>query len=122
MSVKHDVKTVERATSPLVGSWLRDGDIPPPSANVPQFVEFVFRADGNVLVTYEAAAGALAGIVRAAPKIRKENDTYATTGQNTLHLREGTSQRVFTYVVRDGKLTLTSRSGGDAIVFGKSGD
>ena len=114
------MKTAERATSPLVGSWLRDGDIPPPLANAPQFVEFAFRADGTVTATYVAAGGALAGVVRGAPKVRKENDTYVTTDEKTLHLREGTSQRVFSYAVRDGKLYLTPDSGGDATVYGKT--
>ena len=116
---QHETKTVERAASPLIGTWMRDGDTPKPDAKAPQFTKLTFAADGKLSARYVAAGGALAPVLNQAPKLKDENDTYSTS-DSTLDIAEGTSKLTFTYRVDGGKLYLTPPGGSDAAVFSKS--
>ncbi len=113
-------KHAERATSPLVGSWVRDGDTPAPDPNNPQFTKLTFSDDGSLAAEYVAAGGALAGVVKKAPKIQTESDTYTLVADKRLKIVEGSSSREFRYDVHDGKLYLTPPGGGDATTFSKA--
>jgi hypothetical protein len=116
---EHAEKTAERSVSPLIGTWTRDGDIPKPNAQYPEFTELTFRPNGKLDATYVAAGGALAAVVSKAPKIKREEDTYATPTASTLSVAEGSSQRDFAFHVSDGKLYLTPAGASDAAVFSK---
>ena len=113
-------KQATRELSPLAGTWTRDGDVPAPKANDPEFTQLSFLADGTLKASYVAAGGALAGIVKKAPKVMQEQDSYATVDPKTLRITEGSSARDYTYDVHDGKLYLTAPDGGEAAVFSKT--
>ncbi len=115
-------KQATREVSPLAGTWTRDGDVPTPKANNPQFTLLSFKADGTLEASYVAAGGALAGIVKKAPKVMKEHDSYAIVDAKTVRITEGSSARDYAYDTHDGKLYLTSPDGGDAAVFSKTTD
>lgn len=116
---EHETKTVERAASPLIGTWMRDGDTPKPDTKAPQFTKLTFAADGKLVARYVKAGGALAGVIAKAPELATENDTYSTS-DSTLNIAEGTSKLDFQYRVDGGKLYLTPPGGSDAAVFSKS--
>jgi hypothetical protein len=116
---EHQTKTAERAVSPLIGTWTRDGDTPKPNASAPQFTKLTFAADGKLTARYVEAGGALAPVLNQAPKFNSENDTYSTN-DSTLNIAEGTRKLTFTYRVDGGKLYLTPPGGSDAAVFSKS--
>ncbi len=113
-------KQATREVSPLAGTWLRDGDTPAPKPNDPEFTRLSFEADGTLKASYVAAGGALAGVIKKAPKILEEDDSYAIVDSKTVRITEGTTPREYTYDAHDGKLYLTSASGGDAVVFSKA--
>ena len=115
----HETKTAERSVSPLIGTWTRDGDVPKPDANNPEFTKLTFSSDGKLAAQYVAAGGALAGVIGKAPKIQNEGDTYTTTASE-LRVSEGTSYRGFQFHVTDGKLYLTPDGGSDAATFTKA--
>jgi hypothetical protein len=117
---QHQTETAERSVSPLIGTWVRDGDTPKPDPNNPQFTRLSFAPDGGLTAKYVAAGGALAGIIAKAPKIQTEQDTYATPDQATLSIAEGSSHREYQYRVSGSKLYLTPTGTGDAAVFSKS--
>jgi len=119
---QHATKTAERSVSPLMGTWVRDGDTPKPDTKNPQFTRLTFAADGSLAAKYVAAGGALAGVVDKAPKVMSEQDTYATAGSSTLRIAEGSSHRAYQYRVSGSKLYLTEEGGSDAAVFSKSND
>ncbi len=113
-------KHAERAASPLVGTWVRDGDTPAPDPNNPQFTKLTFTDDGSLAAEYVAAGGALAGVVKKAPKIQTESDTYTLITGNRVKIVEGSNSREYAYDVHDGKLYLTPPSGGQAVTFSKA--
>ena len=113
-------KQTERAVSPLAGTWTRDGDVPTPKANNPEFTLLSFKADGTLEASYVAAGGALAGVIKKAPKVMKEHDSYSIVDAKTVRITEGSSARDYAYDTHDGKLYLTSPDGGDAAVFSKT--
>jgi len=116
---EHSAKTAE-SVSPLVGTWTRDGDVPKPDSKSPQFTQLTFAPDGSLAATYVAAGGALAGVIDKAPKVRDEQDTYATPDASTLRIIEGSSQREYQFRIAGGKLYLTPSGASDAAVFTKS--
>jgi hypothetical protein len=115
----HDTKTAERSVSPLIGTWMRDGDPPKPDPNNPQFTRLTFAADGKLAARYVEAGGALSSVIAKAPKMKSENDTY-TTADTNLHIAEGTSKLDFTFRIDGSKLYLTPSGGSDAAVFTKA--
>ena len=115
----HDTKTAERSVSPLIGTWMRDGDTPKPDPNAPQFTRLTFAADGKLAARYVAAGGALANVLDKAPTMKSENDTYTTSDTN-LRIAEGTRNLEFTFRIESGKLYLTPPGGSDAAVFSKA--
>ncbi len=117
---EHETKTVERSVSPLVGTWMRDGDTPKPDPNNPQFTKLTFAANGALTATYVAAGGALASVIGKAPKIQVENDTYATPDASTLKIAEGSRHLAYHYRISGEKLFLTATGSGEALVFTKS--
>lgn len=117
---EHTAKTVERAASPLIGTWMRDGDTPKPDPNVPQFTRLTFSANGSLTAQYVAAGGALAGIIKKDAKMKTERDTYSTSDSSTLSIAEGPTHREYQYRVSGSKLYLTASGASDAAVFTKS--
>jgi hypothetical protein len=113
-------KQTTRELSPLAGTWARDGDVPAPKANAPEFTRLSFKADGTLEASYVAAGGALAGIVKKAPKIMQEHDSYSIVDAKTVRITEGSSARDYAYDTHDGKLYLTPPDGGEAAVFSKT--
>jgi hypothetical protein len=116
----HETQTAERSVSPLIGTWMRDGDPPKPDPNNPTFTRLTFAADGALTARYIEAGGALAGIIAKAPKMKSEKDTYATPDATTLKVAEGTTNLTFTYKIDGGKLYLTPSGGDSAAVFTKA--
>jgi hypothetical protein len=116
---EHETKTAERAFSPLIGTWTRDGDTPKPDVKAPQFTKLTFAPNGKLSARYVVAGGVLAPVLNQAPKLKDENDTYSST-DTTIDIAEGTSKLQFGYRVASGKLYLTPPGGGDAAVFSKS--
>jgi hypothetical protein len=115
----HSEKTAERAVSPLVGTWTRDGDTPKGDSNGgPQFTKLKFSADGSLNASY--VAGGVGSIIGSSPSVKSENDTYTTKGSSTLSIAEGTTHRDYSYRTSDNKLYLTPPGGGDAAVFSKA--
>ena len=115
-------KQTERAVSPLAGTWTRDGDVPTPKSNDPEFTMLSFKTDGTLEASYVAAGGALAGVIKKAPKVMKEHDSYSIVDAKTVRITEGSSARDYTYDTHDGKLYLKSPDGGDAAVFSKTSE
>jgi hypothetical protein len=115
---RHEVKTAERSASPLIGTWIRDGDTPKPNAGGPEFTQLTFAADGSLTAKY-VAGGGLAAIGAAAPKEKTENDTYRT-GSATLRIAEGSTERAYDFRVSGGKLYLTPHGDANAAVFSKT--
>lgn len=113
-------KHAERAVSPLVGTWVRDGDTPAPDPNNPQFTKLTFADDGSLAAEYVAAGGALAGMIKKAPKVQNESDTYTLISGKRVKIVEGSNSREYTYDVHDGKLYLTPPSGSQAVTFSKA--
>jgi hypothetical protein len=116
----HETQTAERSVSPLIGTWMRDGDPPKPDPNAPEFTRLTFAPDGSLSARYVEAGGALAGIIAKAPKLKSEKDTYATPDGSTLRIAEGTSNLRFSYRVDGAKLYLTPPGGSSAAVFTKA--
>src|SRR5665213_669527 len=81
---EHAAKTAERSVSPLIGTWVRDGNTPKPDTKSPQFTRLTFTPDGSLSAKYVAAGGALAGVIDKGPKVMSETDTYSTTGSSVL--------------------------------------
>ena len=106
--------------SPLAGEWTRDGDVPAPKSNNPEFTKLSFHSDGTLEASYVAAGGALAGVIKKAPKVMQEHDSYSIIDSKTVRITEGSSARDYAYDTHDGKLYLTSPDGGDAAVFSKT--
>ena len=104
-------KQATREASPLAGT---------PKPNDPEFTRLTFEADGTLKASYVAAGGALAGVIKKAPKILDEDDSYAIVDSKTVRITEGSTPHEYTYDAHDGKLYLTSASGGDAAVFSKA--
>ncbi len=115
-------KQAAREVSPLAGTWTRDGDVPTPKADNPEFTRLSFKADGTLEASYVAAGGALAGVIKKAPKVEREHDSYSTIDAKTVRITEGSSARDYAYDTHGGKLYLTSPDGGDAAVFSKTTD
>jgi hypothetical protein len=115
-------KQATRNVSPLAGTWTRDGDVPTPKSNDPEFTLLSFKADGTLEASYVAAGGALAGVIKKAPKVMREQDSYSIIDAKTVRITEGSSARDYAYDTHDGKLYLTSPDGGDAAVFSKTSD
>jgi hypothetical protein len=115
-------KHAARTASPLVGGWTRDGDVPKPSPDRPQFTKLTFRPDGSLDASYVSAGGALAGVLNKAPKVMQERDSYTIVDSHTVRIAEGSSARDYQYDVHDGKLYLTPPNAQDAAVFSKSND
>ncbi len=113
-------KQATREVSPLAGTWTRDGDVPAPKADHPEFTLLSFKADGTLEASYVAAGGALAGVIKKAPKVMKEHDSYSIVDAKTVRITEGSSARDYAYDTHDGKLYLTAPDGGDAAVFSKT--
>ena len=113
-------KQATRELSPLAGTWTRDGDVPAPKPNVPEFTQLSFLADGTLKASYVAAGGALAGVIKKAPKILQEQDSYAVVDSKTLRITEGSTARNYTFDTHGGKLYLTPPDGGEAAVFSKA--
>lgn len=113
-------KQASREASPLAGTWTRDGDVPTPKANEAEFTLLSFKADGTLRASYVAAGGALAGVIKKAPKVMQEQDAYSIVDSKTVRITEGSSARDYTYDTHDGKLYLTSPNGGQAAVFSKT--
>lgn len=109
--------SVQRAGSPLIGTWQINAHIPPPAANLPRFTELTFDADGKLDASYVAAAGALTNVITPSSQIRREHDTYSLVGHSTLRVIEGSRALDYTYEVRDRKLFLTPPNGGDTLVY-----
>jgi hypothetical protein len=118
---EHQTKTVERSASPLIGTWVRDGNTPKPDPKSPQFTRLAFSADGSLAAKYVAAGGALASVFEKAPKVLSETDTYTTTS-STLTIAEGSIHREYEYRVSGSKLYLTQAGGSEAAVFSKSNE
>ena len=119
---EHATNTAARSVSPLIGTWVRDGDTPKPDPNQPQFTKLTFAADGSLTAEYVAAGGQLTAIVGGAPKLRTERDSYTTPGDATLRIAEGSSHREFQYRVSSAKLFLTAPGSNDANEFSKAGE
>ena len=117
---REDAKHAVRAASPLVGGWTRDGDVPRPSPDRPQFTKLTFRPDGSLDASYVSAGGALASVLKKAPKVMQERDSYTIVDSHTVRIAEGSSARDYQYDVHDGKLYLTPPNAQDAAVFSKS--
>lgn len=115
---RHEEKTAERSTSPLIGTWMRDGGTPKPGGGGPAFTELRFAADGSLTARY-VAGGGLAAIGAAASKEKTENDTYRMA-DTTLRIAEGSTERAYDFRVSGGKLYLTPHGDGDAAVFSKT--
>jgi hypothetical protein len=113
-------KQATREVSPLAGTWTRDGDVPAPKANNPEFTRLSFKADGTLEASYVAAGGALAGVIKKAPKVMQEQDSYSIIDAKTVRITEGSSARDYAYDTHDGKLYLTAPDGGDAAIFSKT--
>jgi hypothetical protein len=116
---RHVEKTVERAASPLIGTWTRDGNVGKAGADTgPQFTKLTFTADGRVNASYVAAG--IGAAVGSAPSVKNENDTYTTSGDATLSIAEGTRHLTYTYRVDGSKLFLTPPGGGDAAQYSQA--
>ena len=115
----HAEKTTERAVSPLIGTWARDGNTTK-SAGIdgPQFTKLTFAADGSLNASY--VAGGVGALIGGSPSIKSENDTYATPGGAKLSIAEGTRHLAYSFRVSGSKLYLTPLGGGDAAVFTKA--
>ncbi len=98
-------KQATRELSPLAGTWTRDGDVPAPRPSDPQFTQLSFEADGTLKASYVAAGGALAGVVKKAPKVLEERDTYAIVDDKTVRITEGSTARDYGYDAHGGKLS-----------------
>jgi len=118
----HAGAEAKNAVSPIVGAWTINGDIPPPKANLPQFVRLDFQANGKLDASYVAAGGALAGVVNTTPKTKSERDSYTLDGSDHLSLIEGSRALDFTYAVRDRKLFLTRNDGSVATVYQRASE
>ncbi len=114
----HSEKTAERTTSPLIGTWTRDGDTPKGSTSGgPQFTKLTFAPNGELKASY--VAGGVGTLIGSSPSVKSENDTYAEHDGSKLSVAEGTSHRDYAYRVDGTKLYLTPPDGGDAAVFTK---
>lgn len=118
---EHTVKTADRAVSPLIGTWTRDGGIPKPDPKEPRFMKLTFAADGKLKATYIAAGGVLATVIDQTSKVKHEDVNY-TMHDASLHIVEGTSGREYTYRVDGNKLYLTPEGGSEASIFSRSSE
>lgn len=113
---RHTERTAERAFSPLIGTWTRDGNVGKAGGDAgPQFTKLTFKPDGRLAASY--VAGGLGAIVGNAPSVKSENDTYSTSGDATLSIAEGTRHLTYTYRVDGNTLYLTPSGGGDVAQF-----
>ena len=118
----HAGAEAKNAVSPIEGAWMINGAIPPPKANLPQFVRLDFRTNGKLVASYVAAGGALAGIMATTPKTKSEVDSYTLDGPDKVSIIEGARALQFTYAVRDAKLFLTASGESAATVYQRAGD
>jgi hypothetical protein len=116
----HAAKTAERSVSPLVGTWVRDGDMPTGDSKTPQFTTLAFAANGSLNAKYVASGGALGQLVGKAPQQKSEHDTYTTFGGTRMRIAEGTSYLEYHYRVDGTKLYLTPANGNAALQFTKT--
>ncbi len=117
---RHAEKTVERAASPILGAWTRDGNVAKAGGDAgPQFTKLTFAADGSLGASY--VAGGIGPVLGSSPSVKSENDTYATSGESTLTVAEGSRHLTYTYRVDGSKLYLTPAGGGDIAEFSKAG-
>jgi hypothetical protein len=116
---EHEAKTAERSTSPLIGTWTRDGDTPKAGKNGgPQFTKLTFAPNGSLKASY--VAGGIGAVLGSSPSVKAENDTYSTPDDSTLSIAEGSTHRDYSYRVSEGKLYLTASGSSDAAVFSKA--
>jgi hypothetical protein len=116
---EHTEKTAERATSPLIGTWTRDGNVPKAGGqDGPQFTKLTFRADGTLDAGYVAAG--LGAALGSTPSVKSENDTYRTSGDASLSIAEGSRHLDYQYRVDGVTLYLTPSGGSDAAKFTKA--
>ena len=109
----------QRAVSPLIGTWRINGAVPQPQPDMPQFTQLTFRRDGTLDASYVAAGGALAGVIKSAPKVRQEQDSYTPIGKRRVRIIEGSRSLSYSYDVRDEKLFLRSPDSDTPTVFVK---
>ena len=110
---------VQRALSPLIGTWQINGSLPEPDANMPRFTQFTFRRDGTLDASYVAAAGLLGSVVKSSSSVRQEHDSYSLSGEHRLRIIEGARSLDFHYEVRDEKLFLTWPQADTATVYAR---
>jgi hypothetical protein len=112
-------QAVKRDLSPILGRWTIQGNVPEPDANMPRFTHLNFVHDGTLHATYVQASGALAGIIKSAPKMAQEDDTFTLVGQHQLRVIEGSRALEYHYDVRDDKLFMRPADAptGESTVF-----
>jgi hypothetical protein len=110
---------VQRAVSPLMGTWQINGSVPEPDANLPRFTQLSFRRDGTLDASYVAAGGALASVVKSSSQVRSEHDSYTLVGKRHVRIIEGSRSLNYHYEIRDDKLFLTGPGSDTAMVFAK---
>ena len=111
----------KNAISPIVGSWTINGDVPPPQANLPQFVRLKFSAGGKLDASYVAAGGALAKVINTPSKLKSERDSYTLDENQHVSIVEGSRSLDYTWHVTDGKLFLTAKGADEATVYQGAG-
>lgn len=116
---QHMKKTAGRAFSPLIGTWTRDGNVARAGGDSgPQFTRLTFSADGSLAASYVASG--IGAMVGSSPSVKSEKDTYATSGDATLDIAEGSRHLTYSYR-RDGShLYLTPTAGSDVAQFSKA--
>jgi len=110
---------MQRAVSPLIGTWQINGSMPQPDADLPRFTQLTFRRNGTLDASYVAAGGLLASVVKSNSQVRQEQDSYTLVGAHHVRIIEGSRALDYRYEVRDGKLFFTGPNADEATVFAR---